>query len=71
MVANKEIPAVKAIITNYKNVVSTAVQPIGGIAKVIGIVMHISKSKKMSYSGKIGEKKIKKEIAYYRMVFCR
>jgi len=71
MVQRKELQKVVAIVQTYKTLVSSSVSTTGELAKVLGTVLHVSKAKKVSFTAKIGEKKMKRDVAYYRMMFCR
>jgi hypothetical protein len=53
---------------------STTITECGSKSKVIGMVMHVSKSKKMHLAAVhkvVGEKRTKRELQYHRLVFCR
>ena len=41
--------------------------------KLLGMILHISKAKKVVATATLfgGKKKVKKEVSYFRMVFCR
>lgn len=39
--------------------------------KLLGMILHVSKAKKVAMARSVGEKKVKRDVSYYRMVFCR
>jgi hypothetical protein len=71
MAANKDEKGIVRIVKDYRTIASTSVTYFGGQAKVLGTVLHVSKGKKLTFTGRVADKKIKREISYYRMVFCR
>jgi predicted transcriptional regulator YdeE len=53
---------------------STSITISGAKSKVIGLTMHVSKAKKMHVSAVskgVGDKRLKRELTYHRLVFCR
>ena len=62
---------VVTMISNYAETVSSTVSSTGKLSKVLGTTIHISKGKKISFVGKLGDKRVKREMAYFRMVFLR
>ena len=72
MIQECKFDEVKALIDRYPTIVSGSASVSGRKSKVLGTVLHVSKGKKLTYNSKTTiDKKIKKETAYYRMVFCR
>ena len=72
MVQEGKFNEIESLIYRYPTIVSTSASVTGQKSKVLGTVLHVSKGKKITYNMKtVGDKKIKKETAYYRMVFCR
>ena len=62
------------VVANYQKVTSSSVSIDGDKNKVLGYVLHVSKGKKMSVTTvKTGnyEKRLKHEVIYHRLVFCR
>ena len=60
------------VIENYR-VMSSHEISAGGASKskVYGQILHISKAASVSVAKKFGDKKIKRQMANYRLVFCR
>lgn len=61
-----------AVVENYSILTSHEVEPGGrGRSKVAGTVLHVSKASSFALSKRVGEKKIKRPVTNYRLVFCR
>jgi hypothetical protein len=71
MVQRGEIEKLKRMIADYPLVVSRSVGMICAKNKLMGTCLHFSKAKKLIFNGRLGDKKIKREVSYFRMVFCR
>lgn len=57
---------------DYQLLTSHEVQACGtSKTKVVGMVLHVSKASNFALSKKIGEKKVKRPVTNYRLVFCR
>lgn len=71
MIQQGSMARVEQMVAQYPTMVSTSISMTGCKGKVEGTILHVSKSKKVIYNAKFGEKKMKKETSYFRMVFCR
>jgi carbonic anhydrase len=61
-----------ASLASYRTVVSDSVSVSGDKVKVMGLVMHVSKGKKLAMMKSTQQdKRSRIEIIYYRLVFCR
>jgi short-subunit dehydrogenase involved in D-alanine esterification of teichoic acids len=61
-------------LARMKQELSTTVTICGAKSKVIGLVMHVSKFKRLSVTTVnkgVGDKRSRRELAYHRLVFCR
>ena len=72
LVRNGKLAEANQVIDTWPIVLSTNVS-FSGVerVKVLGTVLHVSKTKKLQYVRTVGEKKMKKEANYHRLVFCR
>ena len=72
LVRNGKLAEANQLIDTWPIVLSTNVS-FSGVerVKVLGTVLHVSKTKKFQYVRTVGEKKMKKEANYHRLVFCR
>lgn len=61
----------RASVEGYRHVISASVGNNAEKCVLHGTVLHVSKSKKVGFFGKMGEKRTKKEVTYFRLVFCR
>ena len=50
---------------------STNVTISGAKVKVTGLVLHVSKSKKLNVQKTVGDKRSRRELSYHRLIFCR
>jgi hypothetical protein len=73
LLAQKRVEDAMKYIDGYQNVVSSVLVPSSGARRLIqGTVLHIAKSKKLSFSTRSnGEKKLKRDGNYLRLIFCR
>lgn len=71
MLSNRDEKGVRKLVKDWPVICSSQVTVGGGRkTKLIGTLLHISKARKVLVTaGK--EKKIKKELAYYRLMFIR
>jgi hypothetical protein len=60
------------MVEQWPVVVSSHVTMYGGErCKLLGTVLHVSKAKKLNVASKGGEKKMKRDLAYHRLLFVR
>jgi hypothetical protein len=62
---------VRDMISTYRNLVSGNVTVNGRKSKVLGTVLHIAKAKRFSMQTKVGEKRVKRDVNYFRLIFLR
>jgi hypothetical protein len=60
-----------AAVQTYPKLLSSGITVSGEKSQLVGLVLHVSKTKKVNLTKAVGEKKFKREVAYHRLVFCR
>jgi len=58
-------------VSTYQEVLSSTVTTGGAKIRLSGTVLHISKMKKLGFAKPFGDKKSKREVSYFRLIFCR
>jgi hypothetical protein len=71
MIQQGDVNRVEEMIANYEQTVSSLVSSSAKQSIVKGTVLHISKSKTVAMTTKLATKTSRREVSYFRMVFCR
>jgi hypothetical protein len=66
-----ELTKAEMLVANYKIIVSGNATVGADNVTLFGMVLHVSKGKKVAMARSVGDKKVKRDVSYYRMVFCR